>query len=131
MEETKMAKKETVLFTKSHEWVEVIDENTIRAGLTDYAQESLGDLVFINLPEPGDEVIMQEPFGDVESVKAVSDIFSPVTGIVSAINEELLDVPELINQSPYDAWLVEINEITEREDYLTLKEYEELIRGEE
>lgn len=126
-----MAKKETVLFTKSHEWVEVIDENTIRAGLTDYAQESLGDLVFINLPEPGDEVIMEEPFGDVESVKAVSDIFSPVTGIVSAINEELLDVPELINQSPYDAWLVEINEITEREDYLTLKEYEELIRGEE
>lgn len=126
-----MAKKETVLFTKSHEWVEVIDENTIRAGLTDYAQESLGDLVFINLPEPGDEVIMEEPFGDVESVKAVSDIFSPVTGIISAINEELLDVPELINQSPYDAWLVEINEITEREDYLTLKEYEELIRGEE
>ena len=126
-----MAKKENVLFTKSHEWVEVIDENTIRIGLTDYAQESLGDLVFINLPEEGDEVTVEEAFGDVESVKAVSDIFSPVTGIVSSINEELLDAPEMINQSPYEAWLVEISEITEREEYLTLEEYEELIREEE
>lgn len=95
-----------LMYTKSHEWVKTVDETTVVVGLTDYAQDALGDLVFVNLPEPGDDVTAGEAFGDVESVKAVSDVLSPVTGQVEEINEELLDSPESVNQSPYDAWFV-------------------------
>ncbi|MEG0754576.1 MAG: glycine cleavage system protein GcvH, partial [Angelakisella sp.] len=103
----------SLLYTESHEWVEKTSETTARIGLTDFAQDQLGDLVFVNLPMVGDEMDCGESFADVESVKAVSDIFSPLTGTVSAINEELMDAPETINKSPYDAWLVEASDITE------------------
>ena len=83
-----------------------MDDTTVTVGLTDYAQDALGDLVFVNLPEPGDDVTAGEAFSDVESVKAVSDVLSPVTGQVEEINEELLDSPESVNQSPYDAWFI-------------------------
>ena len=80
----------TLQYAKTHEWVKK-DGDTVLIGLTDYAQDQLGDIVFVNLPEAGDEVAMGESFADVESVKAVSDIYSPVTGVVEEVNEELLD----------------------------------------
>lgn len=120
-----------MLFTKTHEWVQFLDETTVRVGLTDYAQGELGDLVFINLPEVGDEVITSESFADVESVKAVSNVYSPVTGTVSEINEELLDHPELVNENPYEAWFVEIENVSEQEEFLSEEEYEQLIHEEE
>ena len=120
-----------LLFTKTHEWVQFLSETTARIGLTDYAQKELGDLVFVNLPEEGDEVTVAEAFADVESVKAVSNVYSPVTGAVKAVNEELLDQPELINTAPYEAWFVEVENITEKEELLSGEEYEQLIREEE
>ncbi len=118
-------------FTKTHEWVQYLDESTVRIGLTDYAQKELGDLVFVNLPEEGDEVVAGEAFADVESVKAVSDVYSPVTGTVRSVNEELLDHPELINSDPLEAWFIEVEEVSETTDLLTEDEYDWLISEEE
>ena len=112
-----------LLYSKSHEWVKFLDENTALVGLTDYAQDALGDLVFVNLPEEGDEVTVGESFADVESVKAVSDVYSPVTGMVAEVNEEHLDAPEKMNEAPYDAWLVRVENITEKQELLTAEEY--------
>ena len=112
-----------LLFSKTHEWVNMIDDTTATIGISDFAQNELGGLVFVNLPEAGDEVVMGETFADVESVKAVSDIYSPVTGTVAEINEELLDAPETINDAPYDAWFVKVENITEKEDLMTEEEY--------
>ena len=111
-----MSDPKELLYSKSHEWVEMIDDTTAKVGLTDYAQSELGGLVFVNLPEEGDDVVAGEQFADVESVKAVSDVFSPVTGTVAEINEDLLDAPEMINDSPYDAWFVKVENISEKYD---------------
>ena len=111
-------------YTKSHEWVSE-DGDVLTVGLTDYAQDALGDLVFVNLPEEGDEAIAGEAICDVESVKAVSDVYSPATGTVAEVNEELLDAPEAINESPYEAWLFKLEEVTETEELLDAAEYEE------
>ena len=118
-------------FMKSHEWLNELDDNTVTIGISDYAQNELGGLVFVNLPEPGDEVTVDEPFADVESVKAVSDIYSPVTGTVLEINEELLDQPELINDSAYDAWFIKVENITEHADLMTEDEYKAFCETEE
>ena len=91
---------------------EVADGTTVRVGLTDFAQSELGDLVFVNLPEAGDTMEIGDSFCDVESVKAVSDVYSPLSGTVSAVNEELLDAPQLINESPYEAWLVAVEDVS-------------------
>lgn len=112
-----------MMFTKSHEWVQFLDATTARVGISDYAQSQLGDLVFINLPEAGDEVEAGEEFADVESVKAVSSVYSPVTGTVRAINEELLDHPELVNSDAYDAWFIEVEDIKDQTELLTEDEY--------
>ena len=109
-------------YTKSHEWISV-EDGVYTIGITDFAQDALGDLVFVNLPQEGDEVVAGEAFADVESVKAVSDVFSPVTGEVVEINEELLDAPESINENPYDAWFVRVGEVTEVEDLLDADAY--------
>ncbi len=119
-----------LMYAKSHEWVEFLDDNKCRIGISEYAVEELGDLVFVDLPEEDDEVEVEEPFADVESVKAVSEIFSPVTGVISAVNEDLLDQPELINDSPLEAWLIEVEEITDKEDLLTKEEYDEFVAQE-
>lgn len=119
-----------LLYTESHEWVKKTGENTAVIGLTDFAQSELGDLVFVSLPAVGDDLVVGENFADVESVKAVSDVFSPVSGKVVAVNEELLDAPEAINADCYDAWLIEAGEIEEFESLLTAEEYEELISRE-
>lgn len=116
-------------YTKSHEWVSVEDD-VYTIGLTDYAQDALGDLVFVNLPEEGDEVVAGEAFADVESVKAVSDVFSPITGVVIAINEELLDAPETINEDPYGAWFVRVGNVTEVGDLLDADAYAALCEQE-
>lgn len=116
-------------YTKSHEWVKK-EGDSVFVGLTDYAQDALGDLVFVNLPEVGDTVTISESFADVESVKAVSDVFSPVSGVVLEVNEELLDAPESINSHPYEAWFIKVNEITEEEEYMTAEEYEAFTKTE-
>lgn len=110
-------------YAASHEWIKDEDGLTV-IGLTDFAQEALGDLVFVNLPEEGDEVTAGESFADVESVKAVSDVFSPVSGTVAAINEELLDAPESINEDPYGAWFIKVENVTATEDLLDAAAYE-------
>ncbi|NLZ80615.1 MAG: glycine cleavage system protein GcvH [Clostridiales bacterium] len=123
--------KDNRLFAKTHEWVEFLDKTRARLGISDYAQSELGDLVFINLPEVGDEVTMGVTFADVESVKAVSNIYSPVTGVVKAVNEDLLDQPELVNNSAYEAWFIEVEEISEKDELLTEEEYKSHISEEE
>ncbi len=124
-----MEVRDDLKYSKSHEWVKE-EDGEVTVGLTDYAQSELGDLVFVNLPEEGDDVTVGEAFGDVESVKAVSDVYSPVTGVVSEINEALLDSPESINEAPYDAWFIKVKEISETEDLLTAEEYEAWIEEE-
>lgn len=117
-------------YTKTHEWVKVEgDEVTI--GLTDYAQQKLGGIVFVGLPQEGDSLSAGSVLSDVESIKAVSEIYSPVTADVTEVNEELLDAPELLNESPYEAWLVKANNVTEQEELLDADEYEAFIREEE
>ena len=111
-------------YTKSHEWILFADDGSAKVGLTDHAQDALGDLVFVNLPQVGDALTCGEALGDVESVKAVSDVYSPVTGTVKAVNEDLLDTPEAINADPYGAWLVEVEDITDQEELLDAAAYE-------
>ncbi|MBR0127641.1 MAG: glycine cleavage system protein GcvH [Firmicutes bacterium] len=118
------------LYAKTHEWV-TFDGDTALIGISDYAQSELGDLVFVNLPEEGDEVTCGEAFADVESVKAVSDIYSPVSGVVAAINEELLDAPEKINEDAFGAWFIKVSDITEKGELITPDEYEALCEAEE
>ena len=118
-----------VLYSKSHEWVKE-EDGAFVIGLTDYAQSELGDLVFVNLPEVGDEITVGVPFADVESVKAVSDVYAPVSGVVSEVNEELLDAPERINESPYEAWFVKVKDVSEKEELLSAKEYEAFVESE-
>lgn len=119
-----------LLYTKTHEWLKKTGEATVQIGLTDFAQSELGDLVFVNLPAVGDALTAGESFSDVESVKAVSDVYSPVSGFVASINDILLDQPELINENCYDAWLIEAEDVTIAEDLLSAEEYEALIQEE-
>lgn len=110
-------------YSKSHEWVKYEDGVAV-VGISDFAQDALGDVVFINLPEVGDAATAGESFGDVESVKAVSDLISPVSGTVCAINEELIDSPENLNSDPYGAWIIKVEAVTEEEELLGAAEYE-------
>jgi glycine cleavage system H protein len=112
-----------LLYSKTHEWVKE-EDGVVVIGISDFAQDALGDLVFINLPEVGDEVVCGEAFGDVESVKAVYDLICPVSGTVCAVNEELLDSPEMLNEEPYDAWIIKVENETEREELLSAAAYE-------
>lgn len=113
-----------LMYSRSHEWVKHEEDGTVTVGLSDYAQKELGDLVFVNLPEAGDAVTAGEAFGDVESVKAVSDIYSPVTGVVAEVNEELLDAPEKINEDPYGAWFIRVEDVEDSEELLDADAYE-------
>ena len=112
-----------VKYTKSHEWVRM-DGDVAVVGISDFAQDALGDLVFVNLPHVGDDVTAGEAFGDVESVKAVSDLMSPVTGTVAEINEELLDAPESLNNDPFGAWIIKVENVTGTEELLDAAAYE-------
>ena len=110
-------------YTKDHEWMKMEGDIAV-IGISDFAQDALGDVVFINLPEVGDTVTAGESFGDVESVKAVSDVNSPVTGVVVEVNEELNDSPENLNSDPYGAWIIKVEQITETEDLMDAAAYE-------
>jgi len=121
---------EDYLYSKDHEWISVKDsEGTV--GITDYAQHELGDVVYVDLPEVGDSLEVNEPFGSVESVKAVSEIFAPVSGEIIEVNSKLLDSPEMINESPHElAWMVKIRlaNSEELEGLLSAQEYEEYLQ---
>jgi len=117
---------ETLLYTKNHEWVRPI-EGGFEIGITDYAQDALGDIVFVNLPEVGSTVAQDESICDVESVKAVSGIYAPLDGKVTAINEALLDAPEALNQDPYSAWLARFEGTVDAALLLTPTEYQAIL----
>ena len=110
-------------YSKDHEWMKE-EDGVVVIGISDFAQDALGDVVFVNLPGEGDKVTAGEAFGDVESVKAVSDLVSPVSGTVCAVNEELLDEPEKLNKAPYDAWLIKVENVTDTEELLDAAAYE-------
>lgn len=111
-------------YSKDHEWVKMLDGATALVGITDFAQSELGDLVFINLPQEGDEVTADEAFCDVESVKAVSDVVSPVTGVVEEVNTQLEDEPQKLNEDPYGAWIAKIKDVSAFGELLNAQEYE-------
>ncbi len=117
-------------YSKDHEWVKMEDGVAV-IGISDFAQDALGDLVFINMPEVGDAVTAGEAFGDVESVKAVSDLMSPVTGVVCAVNEDLADAPENLNSDPYGAWIIKVENVTDQEELLDAAAYEAFCAEEE
>ncbi len=110
-------------YSRDHEWLRMEDGVAV-IGISDFAQSELGDVVFVNLPEVGDETTAGEPFGDVESVKAVSDLVCPVTGTVCAVNEELLDAPEKLNEDPYLNWIIKVENVTDTEELLSAADYE-------
>ncbi len=110
-------------YSKDHEWVK-FEGDTAIIGISDFAQDALGDVVFINMPGEGDEVTAGEAFGDVESVKAVSDLVSPVSGTIVAVNEDLVDAPETLNADPYGAWIIKVEGVTAQEELLDAAAYE-------
>ncbi len=119
-------------YTKEHEWAR-IEGNIVTIGITDYAQDSLGDVVYLELPSDGAAVTKDETFGVVESVKAVSDLYSPISGTVMEINDALVDSPEVINDDPYgDAWMlkVEMSNSAEMKELLTADEYKKYVEEE-
>ena len=110
-------------YSKDHEWMKE-EDGVVVIGISDFAQDALGDVVFINLPAEGDAVTAGESFGDVESVKAVSDIISPVSGTICAVNEALADAPETLNSEPYGAWIIKVEGIGGTEELLDAAAYE-------
>ncbi|WP_213975366.1 glycine cleavage system protein GcvH [Tepidanaerobacter acetatoxydans] len=119
-------------YTEEHEWI-FVEDSLGKIGITDHAQEELGDVVYVELPEVGDKIVKGEPFGSVESVKAASDLFAPVSGTVVEINEALIDRPELVNEKPYDdGWMivVDVEDKSELDDLLIPAEYKKLVEGE-
>lgn len=121
-------------YSKEHEWVEVLGDNKVRIGITDFAQNSLGDIVFVEIPEVDDTVTADETMGSVESVKAVSDVYCPVSGKVVEVNGDLEDAPEKINEEPYGAgWMVvvELSDPSELDKLLSAQEYDAFTKEEE
>ena len=110
-------------YTKDHEWMKMEGDIAV-IGSSEFAQDAVGDVVLIHLPEVGDEVTAGESFGDVESVKAVSDVNSPVTGVIVEVNEELADSPENLNSDPYGSWIIKVEKITATEELLDAAAYE-------
>ncbi len=117
-------------YTADDEWLKMLDDGSALVGITDYAQDQLSDVVFVTLPEEGDEVVAGEAFGDVESVKAVSDLISPVSGTVAEVNHDLEDSPELLNSDPYGTFIIRVENVTDYADLLDADAYREKI-GEE
>ena len=127
----KMNVPDGLLYTKEHEWIR-IDNHLGTIGITDYAQDALGDVTFVELPKVGDSIRQFEAFSSVESVKAVSDVYAPMSGKIIKVNDGLLESPELINQSPYDkGWIVviEISDENEKKNLMTASEYRKYLEG--
>ncbi len=120
-----------VRFSKDHEWAKN-EGNNVKVGISDYAQDQLGDIVFVEMPQIGDTFKKDEEFGSIESVKAVSEIYMPVSGEIVSINTELEDHPEQVNQSPYDkGWIIEIkpDDLSEIDTLMTNKDYIAMLKG--
>lgn len=125
-----MVDKEKLYFTEEHEWIELVSKDFVRIGITDYAVEQLGDIVFVELPEVNDATEAEEEFATVESVKSTSEIYSPVSGKVAKVNTSLEDEPELLNESPFEeGWLIEVqaNEAVDVSGLMDSKAYAEYI----
>ncbi|AVV33148.1 MAG: glycine cleavage system protein H [Cobetia sp.] len=123
----------TLKYTESHEWVQDNGDGTVTIGITDHAQEALGDVVFVELPEVGRELALEEEFGVIESVKAASDLYAPLAGEVIAVNESLEDAPESVNESPYDdAWILKMKvaDSAELDKLLDADAYSQLVESE-
>ena len=119
-------------YSKEHEWVKMEDATQALAGITVYAQDQLGDIVYVDLPKTGATIRFMEKMGEVESVKAVSDLFSPITGEVTEINDRLLDHPELVNEDPLgEGWMVRVTvaDTAELDQLMSAEEYEAFISG--
>ena len=117
-------------YSRDHEWVKMLDDTTALVGISDFAQSELGDLVYVNLPAAGDDVVAGETACDVESVKAVSDVMSPVSGRIAGVNEALDDAPELLNSDPYGAWIFRVEDITDFAELLDAEDYEAFTKEE-
>ncbi len=120
-------------YTKSHEWIEINDDEG-KVGITDHAQSHLGDIVYVERPEVGDSVEAGEPFGTIESVKAVEDVYAPMSGKVVAVNDKLEDEPELINEDPHgEGWIIKIklSDMDESEELMNVDKYEEFAAEDE
>jgi len=114
-------------YLETHEWARREDD-AVRVGITDFAQDELGDVVFVELPDPGDDLDPEAAFGVVESIKAVSDLYAPVDGTVRSVNDALIDAPELVNEDPYgEGWMLEIEDATGLEELLSPDAYAERI----
>lgn len=127
-----MSVPEELRYTSEHEWVDTRSPEKVRIGITEYAQDQLGDVVYVDLPEVGATVTGGDPFGEVESTKSVSELFAPVDGEITAVNEELTEAPELINSDPYgEGWLVEMtpSDPASVAGLLDSDEYTKLIEG--
>ncbi|HHW71365.1 MAG TPA: glycine cleavage system protein GcvH [Clostridiales bacterium] len=124
--------KENLKYSRDHEWVK-IEGDKVYIGITDYAQDSLGDVVFVELPEVGDTFDAGDDFAVVESVKAASDIYTPVSGTVVEINEELENMPEMVNEAPYESWFIalEIDDPSELDSLMDWEEYQKFCEEEE
>jgi glycine cleavage system H protein len=123
---------EELRYTEEHEWIAVKDGGRVRVGITEYAQDQLGDVVFVDLPEEGRQVSTGDPFGEVESTKSVSELFAPLEGEIVAVNHAVADSPELINSDPYgEGWLIEIqlDDPTSVDSLLEAEAYQALIKG--
>nr|WP_068130842.1 glycine cleavage system protein GcvH [Nosocomiicoccus ampullae] len=123
-----MATPNNLKYSEDHEWVKV-DRDTVTIGITEFAQSELGDIVFVELPEEGDEIAKGDDFGSVESVKTVSELYAPVSGEVLEVNEELEDSPELVNESPYEeAWMlkVKLRDASELDELMDAAAYDEM-----
>ena len=124
---------ENLKYSREHEWLRVGDDGVALVGITHFAQDELGDVVFVELPDVGDEVVQFEKMGEIESVKAVSDLYSPISGAVVERNDALTDAPELVNDSPYeDGWMlrVEVSDSSEADNLLSAAEYEAFLADE-
>ena len=127
-----MPSPEDLKYTKEHEWLRV-DGDTGTVGITDYAQDQLGDIVFVELPAPGGAVTYMQKFGEIESVKAVSELFSPVSGEVAEVNKALSDSPQIVNESPYDeGWMIKVrlSDRSELDQLLAAEEYDAFLAQE-
>ncbi len=121
-------------YSREHEWVSVENDDAGVIGITDFAQNELGDVVYVEVPELGEKISKDDPFGAVESVKAVSDLYAPVSGTVTEVNDALPDTPELINEDPYgEGWIIKVamSDVDELDDLMTPEEYTEHCEGQQ
>ena len=121
-------------YSREHEWVMVEGDDTGEIGISDFAQNELGDVVYVEAPELGEKISKDDPFGAVESVKAVSDLYAPVSGTVIEVNDALPETPELINEDPYgEGWIIKVSlsDVDELDDLMNAEEYEEYCEGQQ